>query len=842
MDSAIRTAGAADAARIFPARQEQLVIRPVGEDGRQIVKNPVSGEYFRLGPQEAFLLSLLDGRRTAGEICAAFEQRFGQPLLPAEVGQFVTLAGGQSLLALDERSASRSASGQTDDLAVNRPGAENDERGSRGSAQRRAATGSTHRLSPQSLLYWRRALWDPDRTFTWLAPRLWFIWTRGFLVLSLAAIAIAALVLWTHSHLWLAQLPEAMRWETLAVAWVTVLVAALCHECAHGLTCKRFGGEVHEIGFLLVLLMPGLYCNVSDAWLFPEKWKRLLVTFAGAYCDLVLWAMAVFVWRLTLGETLVNYLAYVVLSVAAVRALFNFVPLLKLDGYYLLSDALEIPNLRERAMARLRTTAQWLLWGGPRPRPDPRGELLLAFGLASWLFSLLFLGGVIWGFLGPLRTYLGSSGVVGGLLLGGWMMLGLVHGFSGGQATQMVHTRRGRTLAWLGLAAAGAAALLLIKIEDRYGGEFQLYPIARAEIRAPVAGFIANVTADQGTTVSPGQELVRVEVPDLACRLAQKRAEMAEAEAALAQLKAGTRPEELAELEARVEHSRIWRDQAKTRLDRERQSVEQGLSRLDQLIIQRTAELKRALGELERSRALLARNAISREQFEVIDTAQQVALSLLEQARSERASLAALGAMQAERELTLREQELANCFYALQIKKLGARPEELAAAEARIARVRAEIQHLERLEQKQSVSCPTAGVVITPRVREQVGRFVPEGQLICEVQDRTAFEAEIRLAEQDAARIEPGRRIGVKLRALPYETFTATVMRIAPAATAAAEGESQSRVPVYCRLEEPRGVIRSQMTGYARIYCERRSLAEIGFDRLVRLVRTEFWW
>src|SRR5439155_627039 len=84
----------------------------------------------------------------------------------------------------------------------------------------------------------------------------------------------------------------ALRWEVAALAWLTLLGVAMVHEFAHGLTCKHHGGEVHEIGFLLLFLMPCFYCNVSDAWLIREKSKRLGVTLAGAYCDQWLWAHA----------------------------------------------------------------------------------------------------------------------------------------------------------------------------------------------------------------------------------------------------------------------------------------------------------------------------------------------------------------------------------------------------------------------------------------------------------------------------------------------------------------------------------------------------------------------
>src|SRR5258707_5244839 len=125
------------------------------------------------------------------------------------------------------------------------------------------------------------------------------------------------------------------------------------HEFAHGLTCKHFGGHVREIGFILIFFQPAFYCNVSDAWLFPQKSHRLWVTFAGAYFEIFLWAIATFVWRVTDPNTVINYLALVVVATSAVKTFFNLNPLIKLDGYYLLSDFLEIPNLRQRAFGFL---------------------------------------------------------------------------------------------------------------------------------------------------------------------------------------------------------------------------------------------------------------------------------------------------------------------------------------------------------------------------------------------------------------------------------------------------------------------------------------------------------
>src|SRR5688572_8564795 len=103
------------------------------------------------------------------------------------------------------------------------------------------------------------------------------------------------------------------------------------------------------MGFMLIYFQPAFYCNVSDAWLFPEKSKRLWVTFAGAYFETFLWAVATVVWWLADPQTTINHLALIVAATSAIKSFFNMNPLIKLDGYYLLSDWLAIPNLRQKA-------------------------------------------------------------------------------------------------------------------------------------------------------------------------------------------------------------------------------------------------------------------------------------------------------------------------------------------------------------------------------------------------------------------------------------------------------------------------------------------------------------
>ncbi|MHB8900385.1 MAG: hypothetical protein ACYC6Y_16665, partial [Thermoguttaceae bacterium] len=610
-----------DHATRVPPHQPDLVITPSGNDGNVVVKNPRTGEYFQLGPHEGFLLEQLHGRHSANEICESFRERFGEPLSADELDQFVRLARARNLVSVE----------QTDGREVRRQEVEAPAT-STVAARPTPAAGSEprpRRGGVEQWLFWRKRLLDPHPLFAWLHRRLRLIWSPAFVVLSMLIVTAGVVVGLGSGEAYANHLAGSLNWETLAMAWLAILLTAALHEAAHGLTCEHFGGEVRETGFLLMFLMPSLYCNVSDAWLFREKSKRLWVMFAGTYCDLVVSALALITWRVTLEGTTINHVAWVVTTVTALRSLLNLIPLLKLDGYYLLSDWLEIPNLRQRSLDSLTAHVRWLLWGAPRPVRRSRGRLLFWYGAASWLFSVLFL---VWTAVG---------------------------------------------LSWFLRQHAGPMGMAGIRIAEWCGGPMQLAPTHRAEVRAPIAGFIAAVEAGEGDEVSPGRLLVRVEVPDLASKLAQKRAELREAEADLQLLLAGSRQEKIAEEEQHVEEAQRWQQMAAARAAREQTALDQDLLRLDQLIVQRDTEYEQARRNHARKKLLRGSGAITAEEYEDSRTLLAIADSLRHQARSERAARVALGVTSTERDLAIFEKELFSARSGLTLMKLGPRPEEL---------------------------------------------------------------------------------------------------------------------------------------------------------------------
>jgi multidrug efflux pump subunit AcrA (membrane-fusion protein) len=813
-----------DPATLPWVRRPELVVRPVGDNGQHVVKNPSTGEYFSVGEQEAFLLLALDGHRSAADLCAAFGARFGEPFSEADLQDFLEVACAQGLV----QPLDRAAGGGPEALSTSAVSAGGEPPPAPSPARPR-----------QSILYWRKRVFDPDRFLKRLGPWLGFCYAWTFLVLTLGAMAAAAVVLWANRQELAGSFANAWRWQTVVLVWLALLAITTCHEFAHGLTCKRFGGEVHEVGFLLLFFFPCLYCNVSDAWLFKEKSKRLLVTLAGGYCDLCLWALAVFAWRLTLPTTFPNYLAFVLLSVLGLRVFFNFNPLLKLDGYYLLSDLAGVPNLQQWGLELFKAHVRWLLWGAPRPAPMPRSRFLLAYGVACWLFSLGYLTATLVLVLPVVARFVGWVGVFGVLLLGGVIMRNFFRGLLGGEFRKMLLRRHKRALFWGTALTAMVLVLVLVRAEDRAGGPFQLRPVVRAEVRAPVAGFLREVYQGEGGRVARGAALARLEVPNLATRITQKRAEAREVEARLRLLEAGPRPEELKAGKRRLERARHCYELAERDLARARRTLGEDLARLDGLIGQQAAELDYAAEVRDRARTLLSKHAIAEEQYQEAEKKWRACSAQLKQAQAQRRCRKEEGTRAARAELARRGKEVAEAETALALLEAGYRPEEVEEQRAHLARVREEVNYLKGLRDKTLVSSPVAGLVTTPHLTDKVGQYVQQGEVICVVEDPSVLEAEIALTDQEVARVRVGQEVELKARTWPFQWFRAKVDRIAPRAV---RGEVHSTVTVYSRIDGAGEELRPGMIGRARIACGRRPLGAIWADRVLRFLRTEFWW
>ena len=261
-----------------------------------IVKHPASERFFRFGEYEYFISQQLDGNTSLDDIRRRVEDKFGAPLSANTLDQFIERLRRLGVLEEDKAELPKVA--------------------------------AAPKRIQGNLLYLRFRAINPDRLLEKLSQSLRFFFTPAFVTGSALLIVAGFCLTLANGREIALGLHRLYRFDALVLGWLVLFLVIVFHEFAHGLTCKHFGGRVREIGFLLLYLQPAMYCNVSDAWLFPEKSKRLWVTFAGAYFELFLWALATVVWRVTDPATVVNYLALIVMATSAIKSLFNLNPLI----------------------------------------------------------------------------------------------------------------------------------------------------------------------------------------------------------------------------------------------------------------------------------------------------------------------------------------------------------------------------------------------------------------------------------------------------------------------------------------------------------------------------------
>ena len=171
----------------------------------------------------------------------------------------------------------------------------------------------------------------------------------------------------------------------------------------------------------------------------------------------------------------------------------------------------------------------------------------------------------------------------------------------------------------------------------------------------------------------------------------------------------------------------------------------------------------------------------------------------------------------------------------------GSRPEEIEAKEAEIARLEAHRRYLEDQLQRVRVVSPHAGIITTPKLKDKIGQQVEKGDLIAEVHELKTVTAEMAIAEQEIADVQVGQRVVLKARAYPARSFSGTVTAIAAAAVEEEGALGGTILRVTTEIDNADLLLKSQMTGNAKIYGGKRRIFNLMTRRFVRYIRVEFW-
>lgn len=350
-----------------------------GSQDMWVVKDPVSLRYFTLTPQEFAILQWLNGENSLNDICREFAAEFPpQRITPAHLQSFFASLYENGLIIAE-------APDQGSILLENLQRQQRRERW-------------------QTWLNWlaiRLPIFDPDRLLAWLEPKVRWLFSRSYLMVCMLFALLAMGFAAYHAGEFRSQLPglkELVSPRNLVWMAVAFAAAKVLHEFGHALACKHFGGECHEMGLMLLLFMPCMYCNVTDSWMLQSRWRRIAVSAAGMIVEFQLASLGVFVWWFS-EPGIIHSIALNTMVVCTVGTLFfNGNPLLRYDGYFILVDLLGIPNLWQESRLALKAgLAKWFLRPEflPATNQQERRRTLVTYAVVSIAYRVFVMFAIL---------------------------------------------------------------------------------------------------------------------------------------------------------------------------------------------------------------------------------------------------------------------------------------------------------------------------------------------------------------------------------------------------------------------------------------------------------------
>ena len=550
-----------------PKLRDDLVVseQVVAGERSFVIKIRDPESYSRYGPLAWQILKLCDGTRTPADVTAAINHLYPEAGLGEnEILDFISETDPN----LWERSLAERNLAILEKIR--------DERKKRG--------------DQSSLLYMYFSAWDPDKFLEKIHPYFRWMFTRAFVYVSIAMFILTAVIVVVD---WPRIRTDTIEFYSFAdksaydllVFWLLLLFITAIHEAGHGLTCKHFGGEVHQMGLMLMYFMPVFFTDCTDMTLFDRSYKRAWTILGGVWIELVVCALATFAWFLLPPGTLISGLCYQTLLLTGVSGVFlNLNPLMKLDGYYLLREYVQIENLRDRSFDYLKLWVKrhtytmlvmvlagavmylaigrrfgmiigfllagltallveqlgWLDWLPANKQvalPSVglrKHRIFLGFGLSAAAYGIIFLAFITLWFKNIFTSKFGDWGY----LITGYLVFMIARKKMGASISTRWLSLDGlkeKYMAWKMTRAqqvGGVALLILLAVPTSVTvpAEFVLEPGERAEVRAGADGWVKEVAVQEGEEVEAGAVLAVLTNPELETQAATLERERALAE------------------------------------------------------------------------------------------------------------------------------------------------------------------------------------------------------------------------------------------------------------------------------------------------------------------------
>ena len=460
-----------------------------------LVKDPLAIEYQRLCPEEYSILNMLDGRRSLQDIKEAFERQFAPRRIEiATIQHFVASLHQKGLVT-------SVASGQ---------GLKLKQRNEKKWWQKVRGV-----LANPLAIRWRGI--DPAWMIDKILPITRWCFHR-IAVIAVMVFALSALVLvLMHWNTFQSKLPAfhqffaASNWIYLGIS---LAIVKILHEFGHGIACHKYGARAHELGFMLLVLTPALYCNTTDSWRLKSKWQRAAIGAAGIYVEVFLAALATFVWWYSTPGT-INQVALSTMFVCSVNTiLFNGNPLLKFDGYYVLADLIEVPNLKARSSNMVLYWMQSAMLG-MKVEPDQYAPirwrwLVVLYAIAAPIYRVFIVFSIMVFLTKAMEPYglqfvgwiIGAWGIISMFVMPAWKSIKFF--WIPGRFQQV---KKQRASIALGVTVTAIAAVLFVPFPCYVMAPFVVMPTDGVNVYVARSGTLEQMLVESGQLIEAGETI-----------------------------------------------------------------------------------------------------------------------------------------------------------------------------------------------------------------------------------------------------------------------------------------------------------------------------------------------
>ncbi|MFO1065112.1 MAG: hypothetical protein U0892_14700 [Pirellulales bacterium] len=422
------------------------------------------------------------------------------------------------------------------------------------------------------LLFMKVPLVKPD---TWLSHNSkWFapIFTRTAFCIWLVALAVCGAVLLVHWKEFISPLGTMLAVSNVPTLWFLLVTLKAFHELGHAFACKRFGGQVPEMGAMIMMGTPCAYVDASSSWGFPNRMHRMIVALAGMYFESIAAMVALAIWLLTDTGRIHSAAQYAIVLSTVVTIGFNANPLMRYDGYFVFCDLINVPNLHRDAKAAVTAFIKRVFFGLPMPATDWVGKrrvAMIIFGGACMLYSCSVTIGIATLFLLSIPVFGPAVALfVSGLPVSRFVIRIVKYIFTS-QETAPVR-RRAVLVTSLSVATLLIAGLA-IPLPGRLQVQGAIHRLSEVSIRSGVDGFIVSRPVQDGDQVKPDQPILKLENQEL-------RSHRAELESQIRQL--------TVQMSAELRESAEKAEQTRVRLHTAREDLQALDAQLVQLNVQ----------------------------------------------------------------------------------------------------------------------------------------------------------------------------------------------------------------------------------------------------------------